>query len=131
MRANADTPEDAKKAREFGAEGIGLCRTERMFNAVDRLPIVQKMILAESEDERAEYISKLLPIQKNDFVEIFKAMNGLPVTVRLLNPPLHEFLPSTERLLREITDMKAKNLDTKQEEEQYSGKSRVWQRSTR
>jgi pyruvate,orthophosphate dikinase len=117
VRANADTPEDAKKAREFGAEGIGLCRTERMFNDVDRLPIVQKMILAESEDERAEYISKLLPIQKNDFVEIFKAMNGLPVTVRLLDPPLHEFLPSTEGLLREITDMKAKNLDTKQEEE--------------
>jgi pyruvate,orthophosphate dikinase len=75
------------------------------------------MILAESEDERAEYISKLLPIQKNDFVEIFKAMNGLPVTVRLLDPPLHEFLPSTEGLLREITDMKAKNLDTKQKEE--------------
>jgi pyruvate,orthophosphate dikinase len=117
VRANADTPEDAKKAREFGAEGIGLCRTERMFNAIDRLPIVQKMILAESEDERAEYISKLLPIQKNDFVEIFKAMNGLPVTVRLLDPPLHEFLPSTEGLLREITDMKAKNLDTKQKEE--------------
>jgi len=117
VRANADTPEDAKKARKFGAEGIGLCRTERMFNAVDRLPIVQKMILAESEDERAEYLSKLLPIQKNDFVEIFKAMNGLPVTVRLLDPPLHEFLPSTEGLLRKITDMKVNNLDTKQEEE--------------
>ena len=117
VRANADTPEDARKARKFGAEGIGLCRTERMFNAVDRLPIVQKMILAESEDERAECLSKLLPIQKNDFVEIFKAMNGLPVTVRLLDPPLHEFLPSMEGLLREITDMKAKNLDTKQEEE--------------
>jgi len=117
VRANADTPEDARKARKFGAEGIGLCRTERMFNAVDRLPIVQKMILAESEDERAECLSKLLPIQKNDFVEIFKAMNGLPVTVRLLDPPLHEFLPSMEGLLREITDMKAKNLDTKQKEE--------------
>jgi len=117
VRANADTPEDARKARELGAEGIGLCRTERMFNAVDRLPIVQKMILAESEQERKEYLSKLLPIQKNDFIEIFKAMNGLPVTVRLLDPPLHEFLPSLEGLLLEITEMKAKNLDTTEKEE--------------
>ncbi|MBS7649883.1 MAG: pyruvate, phosphate dikinase [Candidatus Bathyarchaeia archaeon] len=117
VRANADTPEDARKARELGAEGIGLCRTERMFNAVDRLPIVQKMILAESEQERKEYLSKLLPIQKNDFIEIFKSMNGLPVTVRLLDPPLHEFLPSLEGLLLEITEMKSKNLDTTEKEE--------------
>ncbi|MBS7625856.1 pyruvate, phosphate dikinase [Candidatus Bathyarchaeota archaeon] len=117
VRANADTPEDARKARNLGAEGIGLCRTERMFNAVDRLPIVQKMILAESEQERKEYLSKLLPIQKNDFKEIFKSMNGLPVTVRLLDPPLHEFLPSLEGLLLEITEMKAKNLDTTEKEE--------------
>ncbi|MEM2106244.1 MAG: pyruvate, phosphate dikinase [Candidatus Bathyarchaeia archaeon] len=117
VRANADTPEDARKARELGAEGIGLCRTERMFNAVDRLPIVQKMILAESEQERKEYLLKLLPIQKNDFIEIFKSMNGLPVTVRLLDPPLHEFLPSLEGLLLEITEMKSKNLDTTEKEE--------------
>ncbi|MGQ9544036.1 MAG: pyruvate, phosphate dikinase [Candidatus Bathyarchaeia archaeon] len=117
VRANADTPEDAKKARELGAEGIGLCRTERMFNAVDRLPIVQRMILAESEQERKEYLSKLLPIQKKDFIEIFKAMNGLPVTVRLLDPPLHEFLPSLEGLIFEITEMKMKNIDTTEKEE--------------
>ena len=117
VRANADTPEDAKKAREFGAEGIGLCRTERMFNAVDRLPIVQRMILAETIEEREVALSTLLPIQRNDFVGIFKAMNGLPVTVRLLDPPLHEFLPSMEGLLREIADMKMKKLNTTEKEE--------------
>jgi len=117
VRANADTPEDAKKAREFGAEGIGLCRTERMFNAVDRLPIVQKMILAESDEERNDSLSALLPIQRKDFTEIFKVMNGLPVTVRLLDPPLHEFLPSIEGLLREIANMKARNLNTREKEE--------------
>jgi len=117
VRANADTPEDAKKAREFGAEGIGLCRTERMFNAVDRLPIVQKMILAESDEERNDSLSVLLPIQRKDFIEIFKVMNGLPVTVRLLDPPLHEFLPSIEGLLREIANMKARNLNTREKEE--------------
>jgi len=117
VRANADTPQDAKKAREFGAEGIGLCRTERMFNAVDRLPIVQRMILAESPEERKTCLAGLLPIQRNDFAEIFKAMSGLPVTVRLLDPPLHEFLPSIEGLLREIADMKAQNRDTTEKEE--------------
>ena len=116
VRANADTPEDAKKAREFGAEGIGLCRTERMFNAVDRLPIVQRMILAESPEERKTCLVELLPIQRNDFAEIFKAMSGLPVTVRLLDPPLHEFLPSIEGLLREIADMKAQDRDTTEKE---------------
>jgi len=119
VRANADTPEDSRKAREFGAEGIGLCRTERMFNAVDRLPIVQKMILAENYEERKRYLSVLLPIQRKDFIEIFKVMNGLPVTVRLLDPPLHEFLPSLEVLLHEITDMKSKNINTKEKEEVY------------
>ena len=102
VRANADTPEDAIKARQFGAEGIGLCRTERMFNAVDRLPIVREMILAGSKEKRAEAITKLLPVQKNDFKEIFRAMKGLPVTVRLLDPPLHEFLPSAEELASEL-----------------------------
>jgi pyruvate,orthophosphate dikinase len=119
VRANADSPEDSRKAREFGAEGIGLCRTERMFNAVDRLPIVQKMILAENYEEKEKYLSELLPIQRNDFVEIFKVMNGLPVTVRLLDPPLHEFLPSLEVMLQEIMDMKSKNVDTKEREEFY------------
>jgi pyruvate,orthophosphate dikinase len=102
VRANADTPETAIKARQMGAEGIGLCRTERMFNAVDRLPIVREMILAGSKEKRAEAIAKLLPVQKNDFKEIFRAMAGLPVTVRLLDPPLHEFLPSAEELASEL-----------------------------
>ena len=105
VRTNVDTPEDAEKARELGAEGIGLCRTERMFNAVDRLPIVQQMIMAESDDERRRVISKLLLLQKKDFVKIFKVMNGLPVTVRLLDPPLHEFLPSLEQLVSEISEI--------------------------
>ncbi len=106
VRANADTPEGAKKAREMGAEGIGLCRTERMFNAVDRLPIVREMILAGSREKRAEAIAKLLPSQKSDFKGILKAMEGLPVTIRLLDPPLHEFLPSAEELATELRNIK-------------------------
>jgi len=108
VRANADTPEGARKAREFGAEGIGLDRTERMFNAVDRLPIVVNMILAETLEERKKCLDKLMPLQKQDFIEIFKAMEPYPVTVRLLDPPLHEFLPSLEQLLREIYEMRLK-----------------------
>ncbi len=96
VRANADTPEDAAKAREFGAEGIGLCRTEHMFMAEDRLPLVRAMILASSEDERRAALDKLLPHQQEDFEGILSAMAGLPVTIRLLDPPLHEFLPSLE-----------------------------------
>jgi pyruvate,orthophosphate dikinase len=96
VRANADTPEDAAKAREFGAEGIGLCRTEHMFMAEDRLPVVREMILAGGEDERRAALDKLLPHQQSDFEGIFEAMAGLPVTIRLLDPPLHEFLPPLE-----------------------------------
>jgi pyruvate,orthophosphate dikinase len=96
VRANADTPEDAVKAREFGAEGIGLCRTEHMFMAEDRLPVVREMIMASNEGERREALDKLLPHQQEDFEGIFEAMAGLPVTIRLLDPPLHEFLPSLE-----------------------------------
>jgi len=107
VRANADTPEDALKAREFGAGGIGLCRTEHMFMAADRLPLVQKMILAETYDGRKEALNQLLPIQQEDFYGIFKAMAGLPVTVRLLDPPLHEFLPSAEKLAVEVALMEA------------------------
>ncbi|HSB07015.1 MAG TPA: pyruvate, phosphate dikinase [Thermodesulfobacteriota bacterium] len=109
VRANADTPETAAKARQMGAEGIGLCRTERMFNAVDRLPIVREMILADSKEKRMEAINKLLPMQKKDLKEIFKAMEGLPVTVRLLDPPLHEFLPSVEELASELRTIKDVN----------------------
>jgi pyruvate, orthophosphate dikinase len=96
VRANVDTPEDAVKAREFGAQGIGLCRTEHMFMAEDRLPVVREMIMAGDEDERRAALDKLLPHQQSDFEGIFEAMAGLPVTIRLLDPPLHEFLPPLE-----------------------------------
>jgi pyruvate,orthophosphate dikinase len=96
VRANADTPEDARRAREFGAEGIGLCRTEHMFMAEERLPLVQAMILALAEAERRDLLDRLLPYQQSDFEGIFEAMAGLPVTIRLLDPPLHEFLPPLE-----------------------------------
>src|SRR3954449_8052584 len=102
VRANADTPEDAAKARGFGAQGIGLCRTEHMFMADDRLPVVQEMILARDEEGRRDALDRLLPKQQSDFEGIFEAMAGLPVTIRLLDPPLHEFLPS----LDEATDEK-------------------------
>ena len=98
MRANADNGPDAANARGFGAEGIGLCRTEHMFLAEDRLPIVRRMILADNAEEEAAALEELRVAQKADFVEILEAMDGLPVTVRLLDPPLHEFLPSTEEL---------------------------------
>ncbi|MCD5406301.1 MAG: pyruvate, phosphate dikinase [Desulfotomaculum sp.] len=106
VRANADTPEDATKSREFGAQGIGLTRTEHMFMAPERLPVVQRMILAESIAERKAALNQLLPMQQNDFYGILKAMQGLPVCIRLLDPPLHEFLPSVEDLLVEITTLK-------------------------
>jgi pyruvate, orthophosphate dikinase len=96
VRANADTPDDAAKAREFGAQGIGLCRTEHMFMAEDRLPVVREMIMASGEDERRAALDRLLPHQQADFEGIFEAMAGLPVTIRLLDPPLHEFLPPLE-----------------------------------
>ncbi|HJW67267.1 MAG TPA: pyruvate, phosphate dikinase [Gaiellaceae bacterium] len=96
VRANADTPDDAAKAREFGAQGIGLCRTEHMFMAEDRLPVVREMIMASGEEERRAALDRLLPHQQADFEGIFEAMAGLPVTIRLLDPPLHEFLPPLE-----------------------------------
>ncbi|OEF99735.1 pyruvate, phosphate dikinase [Vulcanibacillus modesticaldus] len=103
VRANADNPDDAKRSREFGAKGIGLCRTEHMFMDSKRIPIVQKMILAEDIEERREALAKLLPMQQSDFRGILKEMAGLPVTIRLLDPPLHEFLPNIEELLVDIT----------------------------
>jgi pyruvate,orthophosphate dikinase len=99
VRANADTPEDAATARAFGAQGIGLCRTEHMFFAEDRVPVVRRMILAADASERQGALEKLLPLQQGDFEGIFEAMAGLPVTVRLLDPPLHEFLPEDRRAL--------------------------------
>ena len=106
VHANADNPRDAKKAREFGATGIGLCRTEHMFMEVERLPIVQQMILADDEEARKEPLAKLLTFQQSDFYGILDAMQGLPTTIRLLDPPLHEFLPNMEKLMLEINDLK-------------------------
>jgi len=100
--ANADNPEDAQTARRFGAEGIGLCRTEHMFFAPSRLPVMLSMILAETEEQRKKALAKILPMQQYDFEGIFEAMDGLPVTIRLLDPPLHEFLPKMEDLQREL-----------------------------
>ena len=109
--ANADTPEDAQKARDFGAEGIGLCRTEHMFMQTERLPVVQEMIMAETPDSRRKCLEQLLPMQRDDFRGILKAMKGLPVTIRLLDPPLHEFLPSLEDLLVETTELRVSKSD--------------------
>src|SRR6516165_5025239 len=102
VRANADTPEDARRAREFGAEGIGLCRTEHMFMAADRQPKMQAMILAASTEDRRAALQELLPLQRGDFEALFETMAGLPVTIRLLDPPLHEFLPSSTDLAVEV-----------------------------
>lgn len=107
IRTNADTPEDAKRARDFGAEGIGLCRTEHMFMSQDRLPAVREMIMSSTPAEREHALAKLLPMQREDFIGIFKAMQGLPVTIRLLDPPLHEFLPKKEDLIEEIATLRA------------------------
>src|SRR5262245_22249479 len=109
VRANADIPRDAQVARKFGAEGIGLCRTEHMFFAEDRLPHVQQMILSDTEPARRAALAKLLPFQRADFEGLFRAMDGLPVTIRLLDPPLHEFLPKREELMVEVALLKAKN----------------------
>jgi pyruvate,orthophosphate dikinase len=106
VHANADTPAMAKLAASYGAKGIGLCRTERMFNALDRLPLVIDMILAHNTEEREAALAKLFPIQRDDFEQLFEAMSPYPVTVRLLDPPMHEFLPNEHQLLDEITALK-------------------------
>ncbi|HYW01326.1 MAG TPA: pyruvate, phosphate dikinase, partial [Candidatus Acidoferrum sp.] len=113
VRSNADTPEGAAMARTLGAEGIGLCRTERMFNAEDRLPIVQEMILSANDAERFRALEKLRPLQKGDFLQIFRKMHGLPVTIRLLDLPLHEFLPKYDDLANKISALKANGEHTK------------------
>src|SRR5207237_5475621 len=112
--ANPDTPGAAAKACEFGAEGIGLCRTEHMFMAEGRLPVVREMIMAEDEEGRRAALDRLLPMQQGDFEGIFEAMAGLPVTIRLLDPPLHEFLPpleeaADERMRRRIRALREAN----------------------
>jgi pyruvate,orthophosphate dikinase len=124
VRANADNPHDAAKALEFGAEGIGLARTEHMFFGEERLPIMQEMILAKTEKERREALSRLLPFQRGDFYAIFEVMRGLPVTIRLIDPPLHEFLPRYEDLLREVAQLEI----TAPDSETLAEKRRLLQR---
>nr|WP_320161160.1 pyruvate, phosphate dikinase [uncultured Methanoregula sp.] len=106
VMANADTPDDAKRALKFGAKGIGLCRTERMFNGSDRLPIMVEMIVADTQEDRVAALDKLLPFQREDFKEMFRIMEGRPVTVRLLDPPIHEFLPSEHQLEDELASLR-------------------------
>ncbi len=120
VRANADTPGDARLAREMGAEGVGLCRTEHMFFGEERLPYVQQMILAENKEERKKALEKLEPMQKDDFKGILKEMEGLPVIIRLLDPPLHEFLPNYEDLLVEVIKLRMEKTDQKQLREKES-----------
>jgi len=112
--ANADYPEDAKRARGLGAQGIGLCRTEHMFFEEDRLPVMREMIMSRNRFEREDALDRLLPLQRSDFAGLFRAMDGLPVVVRLLDPPLHEFLPSQQELLHELAELKVRlqHLDT-------------------
>ncbi len=115
VRANADTPQDAAKAREFGAEGIGLCRTEHMFMAADRQPKMRAMIMAESEEDRRKALDALLPLQQKDFEGLFDEMSGLPVTIRLLDPPLHEFLPQAEEVAHEVERARQEESDDLEE----------------
>ncbi len=117
VEANADTPKDIENALKFGAEGVGLCRTEHMFMDPDRLPWVQKMIIAGTPEARREALDKLLPMQYSDFYSMFKAIGDKPMTVRLLDPPLHEFLPSKEELIKEVATLKALNQDATEKEE--------------
>ncbi len=119
IRTNSETPKDTKTAKDFGAEGIGLCRTEHMFFDEERILSVREMILSKTKEDRAKALDKLLPHQKKDFTEIFRIMNGLPVTVRLLDPPLHEFLPRTNKEigeLAEIVNLTVKEVETRIEE---------------
>ncbi len=120
VEANADTPKDIENAVKFGAEGVGLCRTEHMFMDPDRLPWVQKMIIAGTPEARKEALDKLLPMQYSDFYAMFKALGDKPLTVRLLDPPLHEFLPDKESLIAEVATLKALGKDSKEKEELLS-----------
>jgi len=106
--ANADYPRDAERAREYGAEGIGLCRTEHMFFETERMPIVQRMIMAKHNIDRKDALDQLLPLQREDFEGLFRAMDGQPVIIRLIDPPLHEFLPAYEELVQDLADLKVR-----------------------
>ncbi len=116
VRANADTPKDVENALKYGAKGVGLCRTEHMFMDPNRLPWVQKMIIAKNKEEREEALNHLLPMQQDDFYNMFKALGEYPMTIRLLDPPLHEFLPSKDELIEKVATKKAKNEDYKEDE---------------
>lgn len=116
VRANADTPKDVENALKYGAKGVGLCRTEHMFMDLNRLPWVQKMIIAKNKEEREEALNHLLPMQQEDFYNMFKALGEFPMTIRLLDPPLHEFLPSKDELIEKVATKKAKNEDFKADE---------------
>ena len=123
VRANAETPADAEAARRFGAEGIGLCRTEHMFFDANRLVSVREMILADDEAGRRSALAKLLPMQREDFARLFTIMSGLPVTIRLLDPPLHEFLPHTEAEMKDVAD--ALGLSVEKVKRRAQGPARV------
>jgi pyruvate,orthophosphate dikinase len=125
VRANADTPDDAAKAREFKAEGIGLVRTEHMFFKEDRIAIVREMIMARDEQARRKAVDRLLPFQREDFIGIFSAMNGYPVTIRLLDPPLHEFLPKYKEVLEEYTRLDALGINPSRHQELGAVKARI------
>ncbi len=111
VRTNAETPRDARAARKYGAEGIGLCRTEHMFFDADRIVAVREMILADDEAGRRAALAKLLPMQRRDFAELFEIMSGLPVTIRLLDPPLHEFLPHSEAEMADVAKAMGTSVD--------------------
>jgi pyruvate,orthophosphate dikinase len=130
IRTNADTPKDTRLALELGAEGIGLCRTEHMFFEGERRPVVQQMILATSDAERQAALDELLVFQREDFRGIFEALNGMPATVRLIDPPLHEFLPSRETLIEEVAALKARG-QSDPERRSCSAPSKGCTRSTR
>ncbi len=123
--ANADYPRDARRAVEFGAEGIGLCRTEHMFMETDRLPWVQKMIMAQTPEERKEALDHLLPLQRGDFEGIFEVMEGRPVVIRLIDPPLHEFLPNYDELLAEIFELREKARESEEAGRELSEKEKI------
>ncbi|MBI1727499.1 MAG: pyruvate, phosphate dikinase [Candidatus Rokubacteria bacterium] len=125
VRANADTPDDAAKAREFEAEGIGLVRTEHMFFKEDRIPIVRELIMARDEQARRKAVDRLLPFQREDFIGIFTAMNGYPVTIRLLDPPLHEFLPKYKEVIEEYTRLDALGINPARHQELGAVKARI------
>ena len=119
VRANADIPRDAIQARAFGAEGIGLCRTEHMFFGEEKIPHMRAMILTDNEKDRRAALKKLLPLQRKDFIGVFRAMDGFPVTIRTLDPPLHEFLPSREELMVNIATLSSMGAKEKKSSSKY------------